>query len=985
MRDYKIIGPGALLGVLAGFPNVGAGQEQSTPPNQTTLEEVVVTGTSIRGSAPVGSNLITVGRAEIEASGAQTLAQVLRSVPAVTGFGSSGAGAVGQGGGGAGGFQSFDGAGSYTPTIHGLGASASNGTLILIDGHRLPLSGINHTLADPSVIAPLAIERVEILPDGASAVYGSDAVAGVLNFITRRKYNGFEGNLQASFGDGYNTQSAGFITGLSGELGSAMFTYNYSTRGNLTGSERSYTAANHIPQGGGNFANFNCGPASVSPATGQPGAGLIFAYPYNGAGVANTAANSFCDFTGAADIIPEDDRHNLMLKLERDINDSLTLTADFIYARQRNVTNINRGSVTATVFGAGSAPAGGAGQINPFFAGPAGVNTETVRFQADEMFGPGAQFTGGAESLFGTFTLDYDIGADWRAVFGSTIGQDDSRQKREGALCVSCALLALNGTTNTGGNPTTPSVPGTTTPVLGLPLTTANALDVWTPGASNRTSAALRSQLLDSMQLQIAHQTIKDFTLKFDGPLFDLPGGAVRAAIGGEYIKYTMREEVTRERGTGPASSNSQTTFIDLGRDVKSGFLELLVPIVGESNSFPGVHGLDLNVSGRYDDYSDFGDTTNPKYAMNWTIVNGLRLRANYAESFTAPALTSRGNALGVTAESSFGGLLGATASGVNANFAIPNTYPGAIGLPGCTAATPTCLINTSSVPGVFLAGGNKDLVAQEGETYSVGIDIEPQALPGLRFSATWWNTKYQGAITAPQAAFAIGSPDLSSLLQLYPGGVPADVLANATRGLPQTSPLAPVSYFIYSFQQRNAFNLEANGIDGDLSYQFRTDIGTFLMGVAVSHKLKMDQQFGTGGETFSVLNTIGINTTFPSNRTAGRLNLGWSLGGLSTDVFVNYNDSYLNWNGSAPFPVVRNANFSPIGGGQKVDDYMTVDLHIGYTFGTTGTFEGLQVYLDASNLLDEEPPFVNATIGFDPFNANPIGRLLTVGVSKKW
>ena len=78
MRDYKIIVPGTLLGVLAGFPSVSAGQEQSTPPSQTTLEEVVVTGTSIRGSAPVGSNLITVGRAEIEASGAQTLAQVLR-------------------------------------------------------------------------------------------------------------------------------------------------------------------------------------------------------------------------------------------------------------------------------------------------------------------------------------------------------------------------------------------------------------------------------------------------------------------------------------------------------------------------------------------------------------------------------------------------------------------------------------------------------------------------------------------------------------------------------------------------------------------------------------------------------------------------------------------------------------------------------------------------------------------------------------------
>src|SRR6185312_11172423 len=422
-----------------------------------------------------------------------------------------------------------------------------------------------------------------------------------------------------------------------------------------------------------------------------------------------------------------------------------------------------------------------------FFVGPAGVNSETVRFQADEMFGPGAQFIGGAESLFGTFTLDYDIGADWRTVFGSTIGQDDSRQKREGALCVSCALLALNGTTNTGGNPTTPSVPGTTTAVLGLPLTAANALDAWTPGSS-RTAASLRSQLLDSMQLQTAHQTIKDFTLKFDGPLFGLPGGAVRAAVGAEYIKYSMREEVTRERGTGPASTNSQTTFIDLGRDVQSAFLELLVPVVGESNSFPGMRGLDLNVSGRYDDYSDFGDTTNPKYALNWTIVHGLRVRANYAESFTAPALTSRGNADGVTAESSFGGLLGATASGVNANFAIPNTYPGAIGLPGCTAATPTCLINTSSVQGLFLAGGNKDLTAQKGKTYSVGIDFEPQAVSGLRMSATFWNAKYLGAITAPQAAFAIGSPNLNSLLQLFPAGATPAQIAAATGGLPQTS-----------------------------------------------------------------------------------------------------------------------------------------------------------------------------------------------------
>ena len=938
----------------------------------TNTEEIVVTGTSLHGVAPVGANLMTIGRPEIESSGAQTIQQVLRSVPAITGFGNSGQG----------GFQSFDGAGAYTPTIHGLGASASNSTLVLIDGHRLPLSGINHTLADPNVIAPLAIERVEILPDGASSVYGSDAVAGVLNFVTRSKFSGFEGSLQTAMGnDGYSTTSAGFIGGVTSDVGSVMISYNYSTRDSLQAGDRPFTAADHRNVGGGNFANFNCAPATVSPATGQPGAGLIYTYPYNGTGIVNNAANGVCDFSGVTDLVPKDDRHNLLLRLERDLSDTLKLSGDLVYAQQKNTAAINRGSVTATVYGAGSAPAGGAGQINPYFAGPAGVNTSTVRFQADELFGPGATNTGGAESLFATFNARLRFGNDWQADFGATVGTDDSRLRRDGALCASCALLALNGTTNSGGNITTPSVPGTTTPVLGLPLTPANSLDAWSPAASNRTSATLRSQLLDSTQLQIAHQTMTDVVTKVDGEIFQMRGGSARLAAGLEYIDYSMREEVTRERGTGPASSNSLTTFLDLGRDVTSEFVELLFPIVGPSNGFKGVRDFTVNLSVRHDDYSDFGSTTNPRYAFNWSPIDALRIRANYGTSFTAPALTSRGNENGVTAESSFGGVLGVTTSVVNANLTIPNTYPGAIGLPGCTAATPTCVINTAAVQGVFLAGGNKDLVAQKGKTSSFGIDFTPSGVRGFKLGVTYWKAKYEGAITAPQAAFAISAPDLNSLLQLYPGGVPPATLASTTAGLPQTIPLPATPYFIYSFQQRNAFNLDADGIDTDVSYTTTMGIGQMNFDLAVSRKLSMDQQFGTGGETFSVLNTIGINTTFPSNDTAARLSVGWRRNSLSTDLFVNYTGAYLNWNGSAPFPVIRNANFSPVGGGQPVDAYTTVDLHIGYQFGNSGA----SIFFDARDLLDAKLPFVNGPLGYDPFNANPIGRVLTIGVTKKW
>ena len=138
--------------------------------------------------------------------------QVLKTVPAVTGLQSTGQGA----------FGSADGAGTNAPTIHGLGASASNSTLVLINGHRLPVSGINHVLADPNIVAPLAIERVEVLADGASSVYGSDAVAGVINFITRRKYDGIDATIQRGFGHQYDTFSGGLLAGKTWDSGSVL-------------------------------------------------------------------------------------------------------------------------------------------------------------------------------------------------------------------------------------------------------------------------------------------------------------------------------------------------------------------------------------------------------------------------------------------------------------------------------------------------------------------------------------------------------------------------------------------------------------------------------------------------------------------------------------------------------------------------------------------------------------------------------------------
>ncbi len=181
-----------------------------------TIETVTVTGTSIRGIvAPVGDNVITVDRDTIEATGANDVQQLMTTIPSVTGFGNPGQG----------GFGSADGSGTNAPTIHSLGASASNSTLILVDDHRIPLSGLAHSLADPSTIPTIALQRVEVLADGASSIYGSDAVAGVINFITRRNYEGAETDVE--YGDGleYNQFTASQIIGTRWDHGSVMAAY----------------------------------------------------------------------------------------------------------------------------------------------------------------------------------------------------------------------------------------------------------------------------------------------------------------------------------------------------------------------------------------------------------------------------------------------------------------------------------------------------------------------------------------------------------------------------------------------------------------------------------------------------------------------------------------------------------------------------------------------------------------------------------------
>ncbi len=936
-------------------------------------DEIVVTGSSLKGVAPVGSNLTTVSRDQLEDLGVQTVQQVLKTVPAIVGSNTAGQG----------GFGSFDGAGTNAPTIHSLGASASNSTLILLNGHRLPVGGVNHVLGDPNIVSPMALERVEVLADGASSVYGSDAVAGVVNFITRRNVDGVEFTAQRGFGKQYHTFNAGVLAGTDWGTGSAFISYNYSNRSNLAAGDRAFTVADHRGQGGTNRQTINsCSPAAITTG------GLVYFSPYAaGTGVTaaqaaiDAASKSSCDVRALWDIVPSEVRHNAMVSLTQEVGDKLTLTADAIYSHRLNTQDITRGRATgATIYGSG-APVGNSN--NPFFVAPAGTGatSESISFDADALLGPGARIEGTAETLYGRIDAAYEISDAFNFNVGAIYGRDRSRVENIGQLCASCFNLALNGKqiSTVNGVPTT----------VNLVLTAANAVDPF----GNGTSAATKAYLTDSRQYTQSIQQLTNFYASVGGDIFELPGGSAKLAFGGEYTHYSLFQDKVSPTNLGPASVNSAFLHLDYARSVTSGYAELYLPIVGPDQNIPGIRRFDLNISGRIDHYNDFGTTRNPKIAATWEVVEGVQFRGNWAKSFVAPALTSRGaNAAGQTAESTFG-----NAAPGQGTFTVPYaSFPTAANIPTCPAAPATsCTFNTATVAGALIAGGNANLKPQRGKAWSFGVDFAPTFAPGLKVSVTYWDNRLRGGITAPAPSLAIASSDLASLLQIYPNGATAAQLTAAQAGLPAGAalPNTPV-YFIYNFQQNNVVNLNVAGIDFDASYRFDAgSAGKFNLGLGFTRKTRFQAFNGAGGFKFDALGAAGIFTTFQAIKLEGRASLGWDYQGFGANVFVSRTGSYvdrgLGGTDLTQNPVVR-TNGVITGGGLPVKAFTSVDLNLSYKIKDVGFLDSAQLFVDVTNLFDKAPPFANTYgidggSGYDNLNGNPLGRVVTVGIRTKF
>ncbi|WP_341897210.1 TonB-dependent receptor [Sphingobium sp. YR657] len=887
---------GSLFAIMLSMSAGAQAQDASTaaaPPAQGTAEapeapstaDIVVTGTSIRGVAPVGSSIVSVSRMDIDASPSVTTAQLLQETPQVFNFGVSDSSRNGTGGAG-------NISGGTSINLRGLGPYA---TLTLINGRRPVPSGTTASFIDPSTIPTIALERVEIVPDGASAIYGSDAVAGVANLILRRNVEGLSAQGRIGFGDGYRDAQLSLIGGHKWDSGQITIAYQHSFRSNISGLDRSYYRSDLTGRGGSDYRVTQCAPGNI--VTG----GRSYAIPAGGATSTNLVPGTVnrCDNAQYNDILPQQTFDSASLTFNQDITDNLSMFVD-AYASSRRLKR-DRATLAQNL----TVP-----RSNAFFVSPAGTSpaSETVQYSFANDFGPTREETAFSRAWQVFAGLDWNFGNDLKLSGYGSYGWN--KDQSTGRSNINTALLTTA-------------------------LASSNPATAFDPFGQGRTSRAIIDAIGNYVVVTPGRATQKSAELKLDGPIFALPGGDVRFAIGASYVDLSL---VTGQyRGVPGALTGYQR---DLGRKVKAAYAELLVPIIGPDNAIPGIEKLDLDLAGRIEDYSDVGSTTNPKIGINWTPTPGIVVHGSFGTSFRAPTLTQLRSAGGSQIYLQ--------------NYSDPTANGGAGGI----------------IQGVAINGDNLDLVPETATTWSLGVDFVPAAVPGLRASFNYFNIKYEGQITGVLANLNVLQQEqaYAAVITRNPTQAFLQELVNSGRTINNGTAANVLATTLFVDGRNNNLGVtKTNGIDFDITYALNTDgAGTFRFGLKGTRYLKFDVALTPTAPIVDRVNTID----YPL-KLRGRASFNWTQGGLSAGGFFNYANSYLN-NQTNP--------------ARKVKAFSTLDLNLSYRISDPA-WRNLKIGVEATNVFDRDPPFVNIAPtnngggGFDPQNASPLGRVLALTV----
>ena len=423
------------------------------------------------------------------------------------------------------------------------------------------------------------------------------------------------------------------------------------------------------------------------------------------------------------------------------------------------------------------------------------------------------------------------------------------------------------------------------------------------------------------------------------GTLFALPSGdQLSFAVG-----WVYREESYKDEGI-TAALNLES----VERDVSAVYAELLFPLVGQNNRLPFVSAFDLSVAGRYEDYSDFGSTFNPKVGLNWEVNDNLRFMGSYSRAFHAPDLTD------INARQSL------------FEFSLPNFL---------FTAFPEIVSDPSGRTVALQFIQNRTLTEETADVWSLGTVYAPRFLRGIELSATYFLYDYQDRVEGISGSDVLSDPAFNQFAIVNPTTEQAAAIyaeVEASDGLifdfvPDTGPEGVE--FISLLGLRNVSERKVEGLDINIGYEKDAKIGLFSASLNAAYLFTYKTQVTDTSPVIDQLNVLYRPTDLNIRGT-----FSWTNDGITVFAAVNHTNSYQDNR------IDELAN--------DIDAFTTVDLALTLDASerlNTQLADGLSLSFNLRNVFDEDPPFVMTTDGlnFDTTNADPFGRQISVALTK--
>ncbi len=790
---------------------------------EVPAEQIVVTGTILRGVAPVGSSIISVTATDIQRTGLLTTTDILKSIPQVTGIGTGEASTNTSANN-----ANLNISRANALNIRGLGIQA---TLTLLNGRRLPVGGFGGQLFDPNSIPAIALARIDVVADGASATYGSDAVAGVANLVLRTDVDGAEVRARYGTADDYTTRTVSLVVGQKWDTGRAMIAAEYGWNSQLLQSDRAeFFRCDQTAVFGINNCAFGGAPGNLvfgSTRFGLPAG--------SGVGVTQAQLSTTPNRLQTSlfqTVIPENERINLVGTIRQDVTDSLSVWAEGFYFDRTG--QFYTGSPVTT---AAAVPS-----TNPGFVLVAGQSTTTqnVEYSVYNDYGDGRPARSSEQGTQVAVGFDFELGENWHLGASYTYNDNFAEVHRRGEINQAQYLLALRCT-----------VPGF-------------CLNPYGTGGSASNQVALQ-RIMGFTNFRIWYDS-DIFEAKVDGTLLSLGGGDVKIAFGGQYLTETLYAINFTNAGTRAASLDVTVPTAEFGqsRNVKSAFAEMIVPLVGSGNAFTGVQSLEFNLAVRHDDYSDFGTTTNPKFGVKWIPLEGLTLRGSYGTSFRAPTLSDNDPRSTPSLSAS------TTIAGPGRN--VLTLLGGNSGVGPETAETWSigADIRPEMAPGLFVSLNYfnidyKNVIDTLGNSPAVFSD------PALASFVTFGTASdFTTRLNAIQSQITAGFYAAPAAFPLFTGGG------------------APNVYAIVDGRKNNVGRIIMKGLDIAVQYQFETGPVNWTLGFTGTRVFSYQFQAVPGAPIVDRVN----DANFPL-RSRARGQIGFSTGGFSLNTFYNYANGY--------------------------------------------------------------------------------------------